>query len=93
MGEGEHVVVEAVEAAEEEDGAHTGLAVGIGVEAEAEETAKENPYAWHGILRRGFKMVRTAVWAVVGGVGGVIGRIAYAPFGRVETAGKTCPVR
>ncbi|CAB1118658.1 unnamed protein product [Ectocarpus sp. CCAP 1310/34] len=43
VGEGEHVVVEAVEAAEEEDGAHTGLAVGIGVEAEAEETAKENP--------------------------------------------------
>lgn len=89
--EGKHVVEETVEATEKEDGAHTGSGMGNG--AKAEETGRERRTAWHGVLRRGVEMFRSAALAVVGGVRGVIGRIAASPFRCVETVVKTCPVR
>lgn len=92
VGDGEHVLVATVEpTTTDEDGEHAGSVVGNWVEAE--ETGRERPAAWHGILLRGVEIIHTVVGAVVDGVGGVIGCIATGPFGRVRTAGKTCPVR
>lgn len=91
VGEGDGVGMDKDEAMEEAEGAHVGSGVGNGVETD--ETTEERSTASHGFARRGVEMIRTAVWTVVSGVGGVIGRIATAPFGHVETADKTCPVR
>lgn len=88
---GEHVGAETDETTEEAAGAHVGSDVAEGVETE--EIAEERSAASPGMLRGGVAMFHRALWTLVGGVGGAIGRIATALFIRVETADKTCPVR
>lgn len=86
VGEGDEVGTEMGEAMEEAEGDHVGS--GMGNEMETEETAEERSTALHGFIRWGVDMIRTAGLTVVD----VIVRIATAPFGRVETSEKTCPV-
>lgn len=68
----------------EEVGSREGL--DVDEEVVTDETTEERSTASRGLFR-------TAIWTAVGGVGGVIGRIATALFGRATTADKTYPVR
>lgn len=86
---GDDVGLETDAAVEE---AHAGSGVGNGVETQ-EPTTRARSTASHVLVRRGVEMIRTALWTVLSGLGGVIGRIATGPFGRVETENKRWPVR
>ena len=89
----EAVEEETDETTEAEERAEAPVLSDVDEVVETEETAEERRTASPGVLRRGVEMLGSAFWTVVAGVGGAIGRIATAPFGRVKPVDKTCPVR